>query len=282
MADKEDPQVTTDPIDIDSTDTEDIESQEEVPKQSERTKEQIDKLTEHNAELKEERDKYINVLESIRPEPQPEPQTQPIIEVPKASEYDNLQQKDIDRVFAEMQGTDGFIDGAKLQTFLKDLDTRTRIAEERAAQAEAHAKRVEVSANEKDVSVNVQALHAKYPQLNPESENFDVTFWELVRNDLIGQAIEGKEDVMAAADKWYDKLPSVSESQTDMTPEEQEEKNKATNAKTTINAIRPRSHSSVDYYKNEKDEVLAQKVRQGKRGALAEALRRHENKINKQ
>lgn len=246
---------------------------EEKQEQKDRTTEQFDKLKESNKELKDERDKYKNLLDSLRPEKVPEQikYPQPINKAPQAKEFGSLKQDDIDTVFESMKDPEGYLDGNKLLTVLKQMDTRARAAEQKAEKAVEHSKRVMEAAEERSRSDVMTRVHEKYPMLDPESKSteFDKDFYEAVRNDLIGQMMEGKEDPMAAADKWYNKLYS-----TKVTKEEKEQKEQKEEAKKQINAAKPGATTIKGYYEADEEEELRKKVQEGKKGALAEMLRR--------
>jgi len=232
----------------------------ENSKNPERTKKYIDGL-------KDENKKYKDVLSSLTPE---EKYEAPVQQAPQAEQFQTLQQGDIDQVFRSMVDDQGFVDGNKLLNTLRDLDTSAKNSKQAAEKALEHARRVEVAQQEQQKSATMQTVHEKYPQLDPESESFDSRYWEFVRNELIGQMMEGKQDPLSAAEKGYD----VFYKEQQVTKEEKAQKEEKDNAKAQINATRPRSSSAVGYYENEEEEALKAKVQAGKKGALAELLRR--------
>ncbi len=258
------------------------EETEEKP-QKDRTTEQFEKLTKSNKELKQQRDKYKNVLESLQPDA-PAPQQpaqnyqQPTNKAPSAKQFENLSQKDIDSQFKSMVDDKGYLDGNKLFAVLKQMDARTERAEAKAERIRIQAEKERIARQQQQKSRKMQDVHDKYPQLDPENDaSFDPEFYELVRNDLIGQMMEGKEDPMAAADKWS-KVLSSKEGKEEVAKMTKEEKEKKKEQKEQINAVRPRSSSMKGYYEKEEEDKLMDKVRKGKKGALAEAIRRHEEK----
>lgn len=247
------------------------ETKEEQP-EKDRTAEQFDKLKESNKELKTERDKYKNLLDSLRPDKVPDKVSYPapVNKAPEAKEFENLGQGDIDAVFESMKDNEGYLDGNKLLSVLKSMDEKAKRAEQKAEKAEAHAQRVLEATEEKSRSDTMARVHEKYPMLDPENtEGFDKDLYEAVRNDLIGQMMSGKEDPMAAADKWYDKLYGGK-----VTKEEKENKEKKEAAKKEINAVRPTSNMMHGYYEHDEEEALREKARKGKKGAVAELLKR--------
>lgn len=243
-----------------------VDQVDQTPEKS-RTQEQFEKLTESNQELKQENEqlkeetqKYQSVLDSLTP---------PVVPQPQASQYANLNQEDIDATFAAMQDENGYIDGGKLLATLKSLDEKARNAEMRAQRVEEHVQRVESAETQSKKTQVTKEVHSKFPELDPESEVFNPDLWDTVRNEMIGQAMEGKEDFMAAANKWYTKFYG-----NEMTKQQKQQKEEKETQKAQINASRPTSNSVAGYYEGDAEKALIDKVRLGKKGALAEMLRR--------
>lgn len=264
-------------------------SQQEEKQDSEndkdRTSEQFEKLTKSNKELKKERDKYKNVLESLTPEkPRSTPQQRyqaPTNRAPSASQFQNLSQQDIDSQFKAMVDEDGYLDGNRLKDILVGLDQRAKKAELKAERVAIQAQKEREARQQAQKSEKMRLVHQQYPQLDPESDQFDEDYYDAVRNELIGQMMEGREDPMEAAKKWHGRFykDSQEKEQQEMpTKKEKQEAEEKQEQKRQINATRPRSSSMAGYYADEEEEALRQKVRKGKKGALAEALRRHEKR----
>jgi len=249
---------------------------EEAPKEEvkDRTSEQFEKLTQSNKELKQKNDQLQNVLESLTPNEVPPSVEQryeaPINKAPSANQYANLEQQDIDAAFKSMMDKDGYLDGNKLLAMLKNMDQRATGAEQRAKRAEEHAIRVQSAQEGARKTEIMRKVHAKFPALDPESEEFNQDFYDVVRNELIDQMMKGKENPMEAAEKWHQKLYVNN----DMKKSEKAQKQETDNQKAQINATRPKSSAMVGYYKEAKDKELQDKIRRGVRGALAEKLRR--------
>lgn len=253
---------------VEETPTEDTPTEQDAlenSKNPERTKKFIDKL-------KDENKKYKDVLSSLTPE-QNSPQ------VPNQDQFSNLNQSDIDAVYKSMVDDKGYIDGNKLLNTLQGMDKRARDAEQRAARVEEHVRRVETAQTEQQKTQTMKAVHEKFPQLDPDNEQFDPRYWEFVRNDLIGQMMQGKQDPMASAQKGFDIFYKKS-TQLDENPEEnpmnkaqKEAKAVSDNAKAQINATKPRVSSTSDYDHDEEQDLIS-RARAGKRGAVAELLRR--------
>lgn len=250
-----------------------------------RTQEQFEKLTQSNKELKEERDQYKNLFEGLRPEEVPQEAQQyqqPINQAPPATEFQNINQTDVNEKFKEMIDENGYLDGNKLMETLRAMDDRAQRAEIAARQVqEANLKKeaIEREREEKDATLKV---YERFPQLDPnnidgvekdgETVSFDPKMWQYVKNELESKARRGvmpsNTDYMAAAEQVYQDLYGGR----DMA--KKDEQKKVVEQKNIINATRPRSTTNVNYYKDEEESVLIDQVRAGKRGAVGELLRR--------
>lgn len=222
---------------------------DETEGMSERTKEQFLKLKAHNEELasklaaKEEENAAPNqsVLDELHP-----------AYVPTAQPA-----KDEPYVIDE----DGTVDVEQLNKVLKNAQETARLAREEAALARSQ---VQQSTKERAES----AVHAKYPQLVRGNPNFDPDFFRRVKNELIGQMMEGKEDYMAAADSIA-KLFNT-KSVEEKVEEKVEEFKKTTEAKQNINAGTGAANNRT-YSDNDE---LAKRTRQGDLSAFSERLKR--------
>lgn len=268
---------------IDKPEEEEKEEEKET-KRKKRTKKQVDKLTKSNKELKKERDQYKSVIDSLRPEaaappppPPPELTAQPRKEpektdrVPSAEQYKGLTQDQVDDVFSGMMDKEGYVDGNKLMTLLRNMNDRATRAEQRAQIAEQKAELSVKEQRDFEESQEVRRVHNKYPQIDPKNDDFNEELFDSVRNEMIGQMMQGKSDFMAATEKWYNRLYKEEEVATRKEKEEQLEKE---DAKAQISATSPRSSSMSGYYKDYELKKLQEDTMAGKKGALAERLRR--------
>lgn len=212
---------------------------------SDRTREQFEKLKQHNLELAAElaASKQTIQQKSVLDE------LHPINEAPmsQAEEYQ------IDE--------DGTVDVAQLNRVLKETQQAAQQARQEALMAKARAERL---AKEKQE----ESVHSKYPQLVPGSKSFDPLFFKRVKNELIGQMMEGKENYMEAAD-------SVSElfqknNVEEKVQEKVEEFKKTTEAKQNINA----GTGSANNRTYSDDNELAKRTRLGDLEAFSERLKR--------
>lgn len=245
---------------------------EKTEKTKERTKEQFEKLKESNKTLKEERDiaKRKNVLDSLIPEPPAYPETPTTNVIPAQQNFPNLSKDDIKNTFSGLVDDQGYVDTGLLITTLTDLQNRAKEAEERAKQAEIKTEQTARSQADFERKDLMKQVHKKYPKLDPDNEEFDERLWEGVRNEVIGQWTSGhQEDVMAAASKWSDILYGKEEEvkKADKIKAEQAEE-----AKRNINALGTKQTSQRE--DNTEVEALHEAARKGKKGAVAELLKR--------
>jgi len=239
----------------------------EVPeKESEkdRTTEQFDKLKNSNSELKKERDGYKNVLESLQPEPV-KPVPSPQKNAPKGA--------DIGEQLESMVDENGYLDGNKLKNVMQGMSDSVKRAEFTAKRVEIQARKEAEARTRSQKTAKMTEVHKKFPELDPENEKFNEEFYDSVRNEIIGQMMEGKEDPLSAAEKWHSRYFKEGGE-----PMAKEKENKEKTQKEQINAIKPHSSSMSGYYADEEEEALRKKVMSGKRGALAELLKRRESK----
>lgn len=149
---------------------------------AERTKEQFEKLTEHNAQLKAELDAYkskTSVLDELK--------------VPDVQEETpNLSTTQVAEIKSKFVDDNGYVDVAKFEGALN-------AAEERAKRAEEKADRIEKKIQNSEETVEIKAAHAEYPQLDPHNEKFDPNFYRLVKLELVDQMMNGNKDLMKAA-----------------------------------------------------------------------------------
>lgn len=212
---------------------------------SDRTREQFEKLRQHNAELaaklaeKEQTIQQKSVLDELHP----------INEAPlsQAEEYQ------IDE--------DGTVDVAQLNRVLRETQQAAAQARQEALQAKARAEKLAKERSE-------EAVHSKFPQLVPGSKDFDPDFFRRVKNELIGQMMEGKENYMEAAEtvaKLFQKS-NVEEK----VEEKVEEFKKTTQAKQNINAGTGTANNRT--YSD--DAELAKRTQLGDLDAFRERLKR--------
>lgn len=149
---------------------------------AERTAAEFEKLKEHNAQLKTQLDAYkskTSVLDDLRPP------TDVQVDTP------NLTPEKVEEIKSKFIDENGYVDVVKVEEALNK-------AEERAKRAEDKANSIEKRIRDSEETVAIKAFHAEYPQADPHNERFDPKFYELVKNDLIGQMMQGKQDPIEA------------------------------------------------------------------------------------
>lgn len=153
---------------------------------SERTAEQFEKLKAHNKQLAEENAKLKgssapkgSVLDDLRP----------------ASLDDVTTNPNAPAVAEQFVDEGGYVDTALLNASLAEAKRQAEEARRIAAQNQESIQRFQESEQ-------IRQAHAAFPQLDPNNtDKFDPRFYDLVRNELIGQLMQGKKDVMEAAKK---------------------------------------------------------------------------------
>jgi hypothetical protein len=246
-----------------------VEEQKEEPKlpdeTKERTKQEFEKLKQSNQELKETVKKYTDVLSSLQPQEvappnQFTPAFEPILTNQPPATYPGLTQQQIKDTFENLIDSEGYVDVNLLKEELEKQRRRAEIAEQKAREAEEAAKKAVKTVDDFQRTQKMREIHAKYPMLDPESPQFDERMWEAVRNEIVGQWVTtGTEDVDAAAKKWYDILYPMA-------------KDKEADKKAQINAIPTQPVSTSSTF--EDHQALVEATRKGKKGALAERLKR--------
>ncbi len=249
---------------------EETKPQEEEPKLpedgvKERTKQEFEKLKQSNQQLKETVKKYTDVLTSLSPQEvappnQFTPYFEPILTKSPPQHYPGLSKEQVQETFDNLVDDQGYVDVNLLKEELRKQRERAALLEQRAQEAEKVAKQAAKTVDDFQRTNKMREVHSKYPQIDPNSPQFDERMWEAVRNEIIGQwTTTGKEDVEAAAKKWYDILYPMA-------------KDKQADKKAQINAIPTTPTSTSSNF--EDHEALVQATRKNKKGALAERLRR--------
>jgi outer membrane biosynthesis protein TonB len=255
-----------------------VDEPEEKPKeekQKERTKKEFEKLKKHNNDLKEEVEtlKKKNILDSLIPvapsvpEVPQWPQKPTTNVIPTAQQYPGVSQIQISETFKGLVDENGYVDTGLLIDTLKDLQDKNKLAEERANQAEQQTQTIARKFDDFERNEIMRSVHAKYPTLDPDNDEFDEKLWKFVRNEVIDQWMNGKStDVMAAAEEGMQTLHG-----NDMKKAEKIKLEEAENAKKNINALGASQASQRESYLDH--ETLVQGTRLGKKGALAERLK---------
>lgn len=246
------------------------------PEVSERTKEQIEKLTTHNKELKEENTVLLeNVLDSLKPKEPPQDFTPEVIQQVEKNTTE-LPQDKVDDVYANLIDKDGYIDPDLLIKTLRQANDvavqakkEAEEANRRAQQSEREAKKTKRDFEE---SNEVREVHKKYPQIDPKREEFNEMFWDDVRKEIAtAPVLKGETPTfMEAADKIWDERYAK---EVEVKKVDREKLEEIEDQKRNINASIPVGRAN-DYYAKSDQEALRQASIVGKKGALAERLKR--------
>ena len=165
----------------------------------ERTKAEFEKLKKANQELKAELDSLSperrqSVLDSLRPQEveterrvAPNAQSKPIAD------------KGVDEVIDDLVDSEGYVDTARLKETLQKATRQTSEAIEEARKATQEARQASSRVSHFTETEEMKKVHADFPNLNPEGEKFDPVFFDLVRDRVIRQMTQGKQDVHLAA-----------------------------------------------------------------------------------
>jgi hypothetical protein len=233
------------PVSVMPTEQKPAEEVNETEGMSDRTKEQFEKLKQHNAELAAElaASKQTIQQKSVLDE------LHPFVETP-VSQAEDYQ---IDE--------DGTVDVAQLNKVLKETQQAANQARQEALLARQRAERLSKEKAE-------EAVHSKFPQLVPGSKEFDPDFFKRVKNELIGQMMDGKENYMEAAET-VSKLFQKSNVE-EKVEQKVEEFKKTTEAKQNINAGTGTANNRT--YSD--DQELAKRTQLGDLEAFRERLKR--------
>lgn len=239
------------------------EKESELPDEaSQRTKEQFEKLKQSNKEMSErirQMEEQSNrpqgsVLDSLTPQQQ--------TELNKMSQADPQAAEDL---LGSIVDANGYVDVALLK---KTLSETTKAAQE----AKQQASQAINSLRQYTETEQVANAHKMYPEMDPNSDKFDPKFYELVKNELVGQLMQGKRDVVAAAKKMSDLYkPNVEAKQQEAKKQEVAEKKERQVRQigsTGTGSRKPSSYDSMEY------DDLMEAARHGKKGSIAALLNR--------
>lgn len=246
------------------------EAQEPQEQPKERTTQQFEKLKESNQELKQERDTEKEEKERIAAEKETLAQENAALtDVLTALNSDTFTpdptvnatpsfvppapQNNVD-LFDEA----GYVNREALESQKKEIQ-EARLRAERAEKIAQYTVQQMASAQE---AAQIATLHQNFPQVDPKSPEFDPVFYKAVKNELMGQMVNGKRDALVAAaevTKWYQ-------------PMNKQQSQEIKNQKQEINAVtggtRVASTADSDDYAK-----MLTDIRNNKKGAIAAALK---------
>lgn len=156
---------------------------------TERTRKEFEKLKSSNKELSEKLRKFEgeetlgNVFDSLFT---PKQRSQ----VPQQN-FSHLNEGQVDNIATKFVDEDGTVDINALNQALVE-------ANERAKRAELSALRARQSIMQDREQREVTEAHAKYPWLDPKSPTFDRKGFELVRDRIVRNMVEGEQKPLVA------------------------------------------------------------------------------------
>lgn len=231
-------------------------------KQPEHTKKFIEKLKEQNKELKK------NVLDSLEPEAPQWPQAPTTNVIPNVQQFPGLSQTQITDTFKGLVDENGYVDSGLLINSLKEQKNRNDALQQEVIKAKQDTQKTNKRLDDFERNEVMREVHKVYPTLDPNNENFDEKLWKFVRNEVVDQWMNGKPtDVMGAATEGMTVLYG-----NEMKKAEKEQIEKTETAKKNINALGASQTTQRDIYSDH--DALVTAVQHGKRGALAERLRK--------
>ena len=162
----------------------------ELPDEAkERTRQEFEKLKLKNKELAEKLKLYEQPKRSVFDTfaPKMQPVKQEIIE------------EDIPEITPDEEG---YLDVSTLNQANRAMINRIKRLEEEARLARQKAELAETKIATYEHTEKSSRVYQKHPHLNPESEQFDEKFSDLVRKELLDQMVnQGREDYLEAAEK---------------------------------------------------------------------------------
>lgn len=214
---------------------------------SERTKAEFEKLKAANAAMKAQLDAVKpakptkSVLESLRPE----------------TNFPDLSPAQVAEVADQVVDEQGFVDP-------NQLNERLAKANQIAQQAMEAAKQAQQSLRTYEETQTTKQVYEQYPQLDPNSGQFDERFYKLTRNELVGQLTDGRmENLLEAAKAASEFLTPAANA-----VQNEEERALKQQASTNISGTSQGARRPVDH-----DQLVAE-TRNGSREALYERLQR--------
>lgn len=164
---------------------------------SERTREQFEKLKESNKRLKAQLEANQSPKKTIVDDLFPQnKQTQ---------QYQNLSQQQVQQATNNFVDAEGYLDADALSSELMRLN---KVAQE--AQLAAIAARQEIERSQQDEEM--RKAHSLYPQLDPESPEFNQDFYDMTKKHVVGQMYEQGRGSLLQAAQAVARLMRVTES----------------------------------------------------------------------
>lgn len=245
-----------------------VTDQDELPEDSsERTRNEFEKLKKANAELarkleeKERKEKYGNSVYDFGNTQKEDAQLD-------LSKFQNLTQQQVDNVAQDFVDADGNVDIAGLNSAL-------RTANQRAENAENSVKQVVQSIQQNEQQRQLEEAYKEADWLDPQSDAFDETRYNLVRDRLTRYYGSGQKprllNVVREVEEDLSKFsnPTVTKEQQTQAVKDYKEKQTAKAQASSVGQTGNRQEptSSAKY------EDLVERTRRGDKTAMRERLR---------
>lgn len=167
---------------------------------ADRTREQFEKLKESNKRLKAELEATKAPKKTLVDElyPHNHPTT-------NQKQFQNLPEQQVAQVTQNFVDEEGYLDVAALNSELSRLNQLTQ-----EAQRAAMSARQEIERSQQDEEM--RKAHSLYPQLDPESPDFNQDFYDMTKKHVVGQMYEYGRGSLLTAAQAVAKLMSTTES----------------------------------------------------------------------
>jgi len=163
------------------------ETQAELPVEAnERTKQQFEKLKQHNKELLEE-------LERAKAQPKPSESALGSLNPQVSAVAPNLTQDQVQDIVKGLVDENGYLDSALLENTLRQANREVAEAKAVAEQARQEAIQARQAVSKFEETREVRIAHKKFPSVDPDSKSYDPHFYKLVKNELLGAMYEGRK-----------------------------------------------------------------------------------------
>ena len=235
---------------------------------SDRTREQFEKLTQHNKQLAEELrqlretrvvqpDEGIDVFNPLVPPPK--------MEMPQLPNIPGLSPQQTQDEYDKLVDKDGYIDEKLLKEELKHLKEEVKRAKEEAKAAKDSY--IRDRENEQ-----LSRTYKKFPQLNPNNKDvFNPDFYELVKDKALSQMVRtGTRDIFRAAEDAAKimSIQDVSLQKAQDTSRKEEQVKQINQTGTAVNRAAPPAYNKAD------ESYLSKRTMAGDQDAVLERLRR--------
>lgn len=226
-----------------------------------RTREQFEKLLESNKALKEENEKLKTDLFLNSPTHTP---VQPsAIPSQQLGQLYNIPTSQVEDIAQSIFDEEGYVKKEELEKRLNNAQREAEIAKQQAVSLQEELRRNRDEIRRIEESAQTREAYKEFPQLNPNDENFDSEFREMVREKMLVQALNGQKDLVKACRDVSQLIGNMAKKgkQTN-----QEDVKREINA--TSGGVRKDVKSTAQDY-----ERLMEAARYGKKGAIAELLK---------